>query len=63
MCAGGGIFGGTTCVGDEGGPFFASIGGNFVLIGISHNFPQLCSGSTMTFTRVTSFLPWIRANM
>lgn len=57
-----GILGGSICAGDEGGPLFTSINGNFVLMGINHNFPTLCTG-TMNFVRITSFLPWIRANM
>lgn len=57
-----GLLGGFICAGDEGGPLFTSINGNFVLMGINHNFPNLCTG-TMNFVRITSFLSWIRDNM
>lgn len=61
ICAAGGLATGT-CFGDEGGPLFTTFAGNPVLIGISHNFPGLCIGSS-TFIRLTNFLPWIRSLM
>lgn len=61
ICAGGALTG-SICAGDEGGPFFTTINGNFVLIGLGHSFPGGCIG-TSTFTRVSSHLAWIRANM
>lgn len=62
MCAGGGVFSGTACHGDEGSPFFTTINGNFVLIGLVQGAPTLCQNS-MTLTRITSFLSWIRPLM
>lgn len=63
LCAFTSIFVGSICPNDEGGPFFTTIaGGTRVLIGIARGPLTTCS-NTMTFTRVTHFLPWIRENI
>lgn len=62
MCAQGGPFAGSICPNDEGGPFFTSIQGTRVLLGIVQGPLNPCQ-NVMRFARVTHFLPWIRENM
>ncbi|OQV15055.1 putative Chymotrypsinogen B [Hypsibius exemplaris] len=54
----------TTCGGDNGGPLFQKIGQQkFRLVGITSYFPPKCIMRNMAsvFTRVSQYLPWIKA--
>lgn len=55
------------CVGDEGGPLVVVRNGRYVQVGIiqvmSTNAFDACRTGVKVFTRVTSFLDWIEANM
>lgn len=55
------------CVGDEGGPLVTIINGRYIQIGIiqvmSENVLTSCRTGIKVYTRITSFLNWIEANM
>lgn len=53
---------GGPCNGDWGGPQFITRNGNFLLIGIVQTVGNFCRGAAI-YTRITSFIPWIRENM
>ncbi|XP_064088268.1 transmembrane protease serine 3-like [Macrobrachium nipponense] len=55
---------GSTCSGDSGGPLMYQHGSHMDLIGITSLVPEGCSReSPRIFTRVTSFLDWIKHQM
>ena len=55
----------STCHGDSGGPLAVKLNGKKILIGVtSFGIDKRCgSGLPVGFSRVTSFMPWIKSNM
>ncbi|XP_069193285.1 trypsin-1-like [Procambarus clarkii] len=63
LCAGAAQGGVDTCQGDSGGPLTVLQGGRYVQVGIA-SFGDGCArpNSPGVYTRVSRYLPWIRAN-
>merc|ERR1711936_51395 len=61
VCAGGGKVGG--CRGDSGGPLVGRKGSNYVQVGVVSWGSGMCVEQPTVFTRVTSYLPWIRKHV
>jgi len=54
----------STCIGDEGGPFVASINGILTVVGLaSTTFPQCTVGHPAIFTNLVSHYDWIMDNI
>lgn len=60
-----GLAGRGTCPGDEGAPLIINRGGTYFQIGIASIFPEsgCLTGNPSVYTRVTSFMSFIRQNM
>jgi secreted trypsin-like serine protease len=56
------------CVGDEGGPLVIVRNGRYIQVGIiqvlyANQVLQACRTGNKVYTRITSYLDWIEANM